>query len=99
MAQPDFVDSGMAYGTRWSAQSVNEEDTHARHSQKCLARPLVNQLRRNHGEGGEGLALAVHVDSTEGDERFASPALRDDCRTARFIPSLYHTHDRDRLCW
>ena len=98
MAQPDFVDSRMACGTRWSAQSVDEENAHAGHSQKCLARPLLHQLWRNHGEGGEGVALAVHVDGTEGDERFAGPALRDDRCASRLVPTLHHTHDRERLC-
>ncbi|PYT76796.1 MAG: hypothetical protein DMG40_25365 [Acidobacteria bacterium] len=78
--------------------TVDEKDAHTGQSQKCLARPLLNQLRRNHGQGGEGLALAVHVDGTEGDERFASPALCDHRCTAGFVPAFHHAHDRECLC-
>jgi hypothetical protein len=44
------------------------------------------QLRRNHGEGGEGLAAAVHVNSTKRDERLARATLRNDGSSARLIP-------------
>src|SRR5487761_545588 len=97
MAQPDFVDSRVARRIRRSAQSIDEEHSQMRKSQKCFSCPLLNQLRRNHGQGRERLSLAMDVDSAERDQRLASPALRDDCRAACLTPSLHHTHDGKRL--
>src|SRR5712664_2435287 len=98
MAQPDFIDSHIAHGTRRSSETVDEENTNARQSKKCFSRPLLTQLRRNHGQGREWLAVTVRVDSAERDQRLASPTLRDHRRTSCLIPTLYYTHHGERLC-
>src|SRR5258708_13110769 len=97
MAQPDFIDSHIADGTRRSSKTVNKEDAHARQSQKCFSCPLLNQLGRDHGEGCERPSVTVNVNGAKRDKCLASTALRDDPPAPGLIPPLYHANHPDRL--
>jgi hypothetical protein len=99
MAQPDFIDSYIAHGTRRSSETINEENAYSRQSKKCFSRPLLNQLGRNHGQGREWPSVTVHMQSAKRDQCLASPTLCDYRCASRFIPTLYHSHYCERLSW
>src|SRR5207247_10344417 len=59
IAQLHLVHSHMRLRMGWTAETINKEHAHARKRQERFAGGLVNQLRRNHGQTGTPLAVAM----------------------------------------
>lgn len=59
---------------------------------------LVPTTAQVHRERSERLAMAVGMDRTERNQSLASATFCDHCRAACPMPTLHHTHHRQRLC-
>ena len=79
------------------AEIINEKHAYSWNGEKRLPRPLLNQVRWNHGERRGLLPLAVCVDGSKRDQGLAGSALRNnECRSG-LLPAFDHSHDGDAL--
>jgi len=58
---PYFVHSMESVFITAIPQVVNQKDAHAGQREERLPRPLLNQVRGNHGHSGEWISVAVDI--------------------------------------
>lgn len=96
--QPHSVDTRVAIRTGAIADSIDNEDAHARQRQEALAHPFIRDRRRHHNERVIVLTPRVCVHGTEADQGLSGTAFRDDRGCARFIPPPQQPANCDQLC-
>ncbi len=95
--QPHLVDTVRRVLVAAVPQVVEQENANSREGEKCFSRPLFDQMRRDHRQSSERLSFAVDMNCSQGDQRFAGPALRNDHAGPRPLPAFGDPHNRDGL--
>jgi hypothetical protein len=65
IAEPDLIDAGESIRTNAVSNAVDDEHPHAGQGDETLARPLLYELRPNHGEASEQAPGSVGEDAAE----------------------------------